>query len=726
MDVDPASAAAKYEYSGVTYYFCNPRCLERFRDDPKTFLLPASPPVAAPVGSWFTCPMDPEVRQQAPGACRKCGMALEPELPPSGPEENPELAYMRRRFWISLLFTATLMALSMVFMASPWLQLALATPVVLYGGWPVFTRAYRSFINRHLNMFTLIGAGAGTAYIYSTIGTLWPSAFPESFTTHSGAPAVYFEAAAAIVTLVLLGQVLELRARAKTGGAIRALMNLAPKTAHLLSEDGSESSVSLEQVHPDDVLRVLPGEIVPVDGVVLAGSSWLDESMLTGEPAPVAKSVGDRVTGGTLNGIGGFTMRAERVGRETLLARIVQMVAAAQRSRAPIQRLADVVSGYFVPMVVLVAGITFAVWAAWGPEPRMAHALVNAIAVLIVACPCALGLATPMAVMTGTGRGARAGVLVRNAEALEILSRVDVLVVDKTGTLTEGRPSVTSIEAEPPFKQDEILHLAASLERASEHPLAAAIVAAAGGPLAEPSAFRSLPGRGVMGEVKGRSVVVGGAALFAELGIKQEQFHGVGVAIDGRFAGSISVSDPIRESARRAVRELRAERLRLIMLTGDRRSTAEAVARELAIDEVIAEVLPEKKSEVIRRLQAEGHRVAMAGDGVNDAPALAQAQVGIAMSTGADVAMESASVTVIGGDLMGVLRARRLSRAVMHNIRQNLFFAFFYNLLAVPVAAGVLYPFFGLLLSPMMASAAMAFSSVSVIANSLRLRRLEL
>ncbi len=726
MDVDPATAAGQFEYEGTTYYFCNPRCLERFRAEPRKYLSGQAEAPALLSGAWYTCPMDPEVRQRGPGACPKCGMALEPEMPSATEEENPELAYMQRRFWVSLALTAPLMVIAMAGMhTATWPQLLLATPVVLWGGSPFFQRAWRSIVNRHLNMFTLVGLGTGTAYVYSFAATVFANAIPASFRVHGGAPAVYFEAAAAITTLVLLGQVLELRARARTGGAIRALMNLAPQTAHLEIE-GADGAVPLERVRPGDRLRVLPGEKVPVDGVVLTGRSLVDESMLTGEPVPVEKSAGGRVTGGTLNGAGSFTMRAERVGSDTVLARIVQMVAEAQRSRAPIQRLADVVSGYFVPLVVLVAAITFAVWGLYGPQPRMAHAIVNAVAVLIVACPCALGLATPMAVMVGTGRGASAGVLIRNAEALELLEKVDTLVVDKTGTLTEGKPRVTSTSTVQGIDSSELLRLAASLERASEHPLAAAILAAAPGTLSEPADFRSIPGKGILGVVDGRNVAVGNQSLFKELQVESELFDGIGVAINGRFAGSISVSDPVKETARQAIRALHAEGIRLIMVTGDRRATAEEVARELGIDEVMAEVLPDQKSAIVKRLQAEGRIVAMAGDGVNDAPALAQAQVGIAMSTGADVALESAAITLLEGDLRGVVRARRLSRATMRNIRQNLFFAFFYNLLGVPVAAGILYPFFGILLSPMIASAAMTFSSVSVIGNSLRLRRLAL
>ena len=726
MDVDPATAAGKLEYEGTTYYFCNPRCLERFRAEPRKYLFPNPGQAEAPApltDTWYTCPMHPEVRQRGPGACPKCGMALEPEMPSAIEVKDPELADMQRRFWICLVLTAPLMVIAMVGMhTTAWAQLLLATPVVLWGGAPFFQRAWRSVVNRHLNMFTLIGLGTGTAYVYSLVATLFAGMIPASFRFHGGAPAVYFEAAAAITTLVLLGQVLELRARAQTGGAIRALMNLAPQTAHL----ETEGVVPLERVRPGDRLRVLPGEKVPVDGVVLTGRSLVDESMLTGEAAPVDKVAGGRVTGGTLNGAGSFTMRADRVGRDTVLARIVQMVAEAQRSRAPIQRLADIVSGYFVPLVVLTAAITFAAWGFFGPQPRMAHAIINAVAVMIVACPCALGLATPMAVMVGTGRGASAGVLIRNAEALELLEKVDTLVVDKTGTLTEGKPRVTSTYPVPGIDSSELLRLAASLERASEHPLAAAILAAAPGPLSEPAEFRSIPGKGISGVVDGRNVAVGNVSLFNELQIQSEPFDGIGVAIDGRFAGSISVSDPVKETARQAVRALHAEGIRIIMVTGDRRSTAEDVARELGIDEVMAEVLPDQKGAIVKRLQAEGRIVAMAGDGVNDAPALAQAQVGIAMSTGADVALESAAVTLLEGDLRGVVRARKLSRATMRNIRQNLFFAFIYNLLGVPVAAGILYPFFGILLSPMIASAAMTFSSVSVIGNSLRLRRLAL
>jgi Cu+-exporting ATPase len=668
----------------------------------------------------YICPMCPGVRQLGPGVCHKCGMALEPEVPAAVEEENPELVYMTRRFWGSLALTAPVLVIAMAEWRLAWLQLLLATPVVVWGGFPFFQRGWASIINRRLNMFTLIAMGTGTAYVYSLLVTLLPGSFPR--------PAVYFEAAAAITTLVLLGQVLELRARSRTGSAIRALLNLAPPQAHL---EGTDGDVPLGRVRPGDRLRVRPGEKAPVDGVVIEGSSSVDESMLTGEPIPVMKVAGSKVIGGTLNGSGSFIMRAERVGSETVLAQIVRMVGEAQRSRAPIQRLADVVSGYFVPLVVLVAAVTFAVWALYGPEPRLAHAIVNAVAVLIVACPCALGLATPMAVMVGTGRGAAAGVLIKNAEALEVMEKADTLVVDKTGTLTEGKPRVFSIMVLPGFDESELLRLAASLERGSEHPLAAAILAAAqerGLPLAEPSGFQSFAGKGVTGVIDGRSVALGNEALVGSQPLLDAPTVQtvVYVAVDGKPAGSIAVADPIKESSRRAVSALHRDGVRIIMVTGDRRETAEAVARQLGIGDVRAGVLPWQKGEIVRQLQAEGRIVAVAGDGVNDAPALAQAQVGIAMSTGTDVAMESAGVTLLKGDLNGVVRARKLSRATMRNIRQNLFFAFFYNLLGVPVAAGVLYPFFGLLLSPMIASAAMTFSSVSVISNALRLRRLAL
>jgi Cu+-exporting ATPase len=657
---------------------------------------------------------------------------------------------MTRRFWIGLVLTAPLLALSMAGMfferwippgTSIWIQFALATPVVVWGGGPFFVRGWNSLRSRHLNMFTLIGLGIFVAFAYSVVATLAPGIFPPSFRGHSGKPDVYYEAAASITVLVLLGQVLELRARSRTGAAIRALLDLAPKMARRIEADGTERDIPVDQVRPGDRLRVRPGEKIPVDGVVLEGASAVDESMVTGESVPVEKTAGVRLIGATVNGTGSMIMRAERVGSETLLAQIVKMVSEAQRSRAPIQRLADKVSGYFVPAVMSVAVVTFIVWGLVGPEPRMAHALVNAVAVLIIACPCALGLATPMAIMVGTGRGARAGVLVRNAEALETMEKVNTLVVDKTGTLTEGKPRLMAVVALAGVSEQELLRLVASLERASEHPLAAAIAAGAserGVLLVEARDFRSLTGRGVVGKIEGREVAVGNQALLDELKIATGELVGRGeevgregqtvmlVAIDGKPAGLVSVADPVKASSVEAIGELRAQGIRIVMLTGDSRTTAEAVARKLGIDEFEAEVLPAKKAEVVKRLQAEGRTVAMAGDGINDAPALAQAHVGIAMGTGTDIAMESGGITLLKGDLRGVVRARKLSQAVMRNIRQNLFFAFIYNSLGVPVAAGVLYPFFGLLLSPIIAAAAMSFSSVSVISNSLRLRRLKL
>ena len=715
--------------------------------------LEADVPVASK-RTEYTCPMHPEIVRQEPGSCPICGMALEPRTVSAVAtlEENPELRDMTRRFWVSLALTAPLMAIAMAAMlwemplhrllpgaALPWLEFGLATPVVLWRGWPFFQRFWTSLINRSPNMFTLIGMGTGVAYGYSVIATLAPRIFPESLRTMGGYPDVYFEAAAAITTLVLLGQVMELRARSRTSAAIRALLDLSPRTARRLNPDGSEKDVPLEQVQPGDRLRVRPGEKIPVDGVLLEGRSAVDESMITGESMPVEKSPDGKVIGATINGTGSFVMRAERVGSETLLARIVQLVGQAQRSRAPIQRLADRVAKWFVPIVVAVAAITFVAWLLFGPQPRFAHALVNAVAVLIIACPCALGLATPMAIMVGVGRGARAGVLIKNAEALEILGKVDTLVVDKTGTLTEGKPQLIGISLSQ-NDADETLRLAASLERASEHPLAGAIAAAAerqGFSLSQPQDFTNNPGKGITGMVDGKQVAVGNAALMTELGAfvrANTEFRdgkpGAGaslyVAIDGRFVRMLSVVDPLKPSTPDAIRALKNQGIHIVMLTGDNRATAANLAQALGIEEFEAEVLPEGKLDIIRKLQGQGRVVAMAGDGVNDAPALAQADVGIAMGTGTDVAMESGGITLVKGDLTGILRARKLSQATMRNIRQNLFFAFVYNAIGVPIAAGILYPFFGLLLSPIFAAAAMSFSSVSVITNALRLRNVKL
>jgi P-type Cu+ transporter len=702
----------------------------------------------------YTCPMHPEIVRDAPGTCPICGMALEPRTVSLEEEKNPELVDMTRRFWVSVVLSLPLflIAMSEMWPGNPiasmlpmrtiiWIQLALATPVVAWGGWPFFVRFWQSIVNRSLNMFTLIGLGVAVAYVYSLIATLLPQIFPASFRDHMGNVPVYYEAAAVITTLVLLGQVLELKARSATSNAIRSLLSLAPRTARRVGEDGSEHDVPLDQIVKGDHLRVRPGEKVPVDGVLIEGVSSIDESMVTGEPIPVEKHAGDAVIGATVNGTGSFVMRAERVGAETLLSQIVQMVGEAQRSRAPIQKLADMVSGYFVPIVILVAFLTFGIWAIAGPEPRMAYAIINAVAVLIIACPCALGLATPMSIMVATGQGAQAGVLFRNAEAIEVLREIDTLVVDKTGTLTEGKPVLMTVMAAEGFDENELLRLAASLERSSEHPLAAAIVAGAqlrGIELARTSSFESVTGKGVKGQIEGREVILGNRALLDELQIKPgaladdaEKFRADGqtvmfAAIDGKLAGLIGVADPIKPSTPEAIQELHANRIRIVMLTGDSRTTAQTVAGKLNIDEVVAEILPQQKAEVVKRLQTEGRKVAMAGDGINDAPALAQADVGIAMGTGTDVAMQSAGVTLVKGDLRGTVRAIRLSRATMRNIKQNLFFAFVYNSAGVPLAAGVLYPVFGLLLSPMLAAAAMSFSSVSVIANALRLRRVKL
>lgn len=758
MTVDPDNAAGSFEYHGTTYYFCSTHCLHRFRENPESFLnkAPQEPigitrqpkPVAR--DQKYTCPMHPEIVRDGPGSCPICGMALEPVTVSLDQEENPELVDMTRRFWIAVILAIPVFALGMsdLIPGQPlqqmvsmrtlqWVQLILASPVVLWCGWPFFVRAWESIVNRSLNMFTLIGLGVAVGYLFSLIAVVVPGVFPHSFRHADGNVPVYFEAAAVIVTLVLLGQVLELRARSQTGTAIRELLGLAPKTARRISADGREHDVPLEHVGVGDRLRVRPGERVPVDGVVLEGSSAVDESMITGEPIPVEKQTGDRVVGATINGTGSFVMRAERVGSETLLAQIVQMVAEAQRSRAPIQRLADVVASYFVPAVVIIAVMTFIVWSIWGPEPQMAHGLVNAVAVLIIACPCALGLATPMSIMVATGKAAQNGVLFRNAEAIEVMRKVDTLVVDKTGTLTEGKPKLESVVTNGMVDEQTLLRLAATLEKSSEHPLASAIVAGSverGISVADAAGFESITGKGVKGEIDGQQVAVGNQSLLDELRLdagelieKAETLRTNGqtimfVTVDQQPAGLIGVADPIKETTPDAVKQLHAEGIRIVMLTGDSRTTAEAVARKLGIDEVVAEVLPDQKVEVVKRFQNAGRIVAMAGDGINDAPALALAHVGIAMGTGTDVAMKSADVTLVKGDLRGIVRARVLSRATMKNIKQNLFFAFIYNSLGVPIAAGILYPFFGILLSPMIAAAAMSFSSVSVIGNALRLR----
>jgi Cu+-exporting ATPase len=754
MDVVPGEAAGgSAEHAGTTYWFCGPRCREKFIAEPRRYVAPPPPSTTAVTDDRiYTCPMHPEVRQNGPGTCPKCGMALEPEAPSADDGPNAELVDMTRRFWVSLAFTVPVLALAMGEMVAPalvaplgawgvlWAQHVLSTPVVLWGGWPFFVRGWESIVHKSPNMFTLIALGTATAFGFSVYAMLLPDTLPHTV-RHSGAPPVYFEAAAVIVTLVLLGQVLELRARSATSGAIRALLGMAPKTARRVKADGSDEDIPLAHVHVGDRLRVRPGERVPVDGVVVEGRSAVDEAMVTGEPIPVEKMPGAWVTGGTVNGTGSFIVRAERIGAETLLAQIVRMVAEAQRSRAPIQRLADVVSSWFVPTVVLIAAATAVVWGFFGPEPRLAYALVNAVAVLIIACPCALGLATPMSIMVGTGRGAQAGVLIRNAEALETMEKVDTLLVDKTGTLTEGKPRLVTVVATDGFTEADVVALAAGLEQGSEHPLAAAILAGAKERGVIPTrvdSFASITGQGVTGTADGRSVALGNARLLEAKGVdaggvkeRAESLRGEGqtvmyLAVDGRLAGLIGVADPIKPSTPDAIRALRSHGLRVVMVTGDSRSTAQAVARTLELDDVIAEVQPAEKAAVVQRLQAEGRIVAMAGDGVNDAPALAQAHVGIAMGTGTDVAMESADITLVKGDLRGIVRARRLSRATMRNIRQNLVWAFLYNALGVPIAAGVLYPVFGLLLSPMIASAAMSLSSVSVIANALRLRRVSL
>jgi P-type Cu+ transporter len=749
MSVDPHTTPHRHTYQGRPYYFCSNGCRTKFAADPARYLSPAAAAaLGVAAGTIYTCPMHPQIRQIGPGSCPICGMALEPEMASSESAPNPELIDMTRRFWIGLVLSLPVVALEMgghlvdlhgviSQSTSNWLQLVFATPVVLWAGWPFFVRGWRSLITRNLNMFTLIAMGTGVAFLYSVVATLMPGLFPSALRGHDGAVAVYFEAAAVITVLVLLGQVLELRAREQTSGAIRALLDLAPKVARRVKEDGSDEEIPLDRVAVGDRLRVRPGEKVPVDGVLIEGRSSLDESMVTGESMPATKEVGAKVIGGTLNQSGGFVMRAEKVGRDTMLAQIVQMVAQAQRSRAPIQRLADQVSGWFVPAVIVFAALAFAAWATFGPEPRFTYGLVAAVTVLIIACPCALGLATPMSIMVGVGRGAQAGVLIRNAEALERMERVDTLVVDKTGTLTEGKPKVVAIVPAPGQTEDDVLRLAASVERSSEHPLAAAIVAAAnerGIALAPVMGFDSPTGKGAVGMVERKRIVLGNAKFLAELGIvtdalasEAERLRGDGataifVAIDGKAAGVIAIADPVKATTPAALEVLRREGLRIVMLTGDNHTTARAVAERLGITEVEAEVLPDHKSDVVARLRSEGRVVAMAGDGVNDAPALAAADVGIAMGTGTDVAMESAGVTLIKGDLVGIVRARTLSAAVMRNIRQNLFFAFVYNAAGVPIAAGVLYPLFGILLSPVIAAAAMALSSVSVIGNALRLR----
>jgi P-type Cu+ transporter len=791
MTVVPEKAAGSHDHNGTRYYFCGVRCLDRFKAEPERFLEPkaAVAEQPAPAGTQYICPMDPEVRQDRPGACPKCGMALEPDLStapllrveytcPMHPEivrsepgacpicgmgleprtvgldegPGPELVDMTRRMRFGAVLGLPVFVLAMGDMVfgmglggrvdlrtTNWIGLICATPVVLWAGWPFFERGWASIRNRSANMFTLIATGVGAAYLFSVAATLAPDLFPDSFRVH-GIVETYFDTAVVITVLVLLGQVLELRARGRTTAAIRQLLGMAPKTARVL-RDGGEVDVPIPLVQVGDTIRIRPGEKVPVDGVVLDGRSAVDESMVTGEPIPIEKAPGAPVTGGTINGTGALTMRAERVGNDTLLAQIVRMVSEAQRTRAPIQRLADVIASWFVPAVVLVAVVAFAAWAIYGPEPRLALALLSAVAVLIIACPCALGLATPMAIMVGTGRGASAGVLIKTAEALERLETVDTLVVDKTGTLTEGKPQVVDVTAISPYAAADVLRLAAGLESASEHPLASAIVSGAKErDLAIPGAseFRSVTGKGVVGTVDGYRIVLGNAALFADYGIAFQALAGQAeagrqrghtsmlLAVDGRPAGTIAVADPVKPSAREAIRELRRDGLKIVMLTGDNRITASAVAAQLELDEVIADVLPDQKRDAIARLQREGRKVAMAGDGINDAPALAQADVGIAMGTGTDVAIESAGLTLVKGDLRGLLRARRLSRATMRNIRQNLFLAFVYNALGVPVAAGILYPLIGLLISPIWASAAMTLSSVSVIGNALRLRNVEL
>ncbi len=756
MTVDPATVRFQYQYQGQTYYFCAAGCRDRFQRDPEHYLHRQGKPKVEPTpgAEFYTCPMHPEVQSPEPVPCPKCGMALEPVLVTANEPPNLELLEMGRRFWVSLGFAVPLVVLAMgrmvlpetwaddwVHRLGPWLEMVLATPVVLWCGWPLLTRGWTALSHRQPNMFTLIAVGTGTAYVYSVAATLVPWAFPASFRLHGGQVGVYFETAAAIVTLVLMGQVVELRARSRTGAAIRALLQLAPKQARRIEPDGRESDVPLEVVKPGDRLRVRPGEKVPVDGLVLTGTSSVDESMISGESVPVEKQPGDRLIGATLNGAGSLLMEAQRVGQETMLAQIVRMVVQAQRSRAPIQHVADLVAGWFVPAVFLAAAMTFIVWASIGPPPRLAHAVLSSVAVLIIACPCALGLATPMSIMVGMGRGARLGVLVKEAQVLELLERVDTLVIDKTGTLTAGRPSLVAVEPLGNRDPQELLRLAASVEMGSEHPLAAAILAGAqsqGLAPAHASEFRSLTGRGVLGQAGPHRVAIGNQAFLEDLEVNSaalslpaeiHQRHGESVlfiAVDGQPAGLLAVADLLKPSAGEAIESLRREGIEVVMLTGDSLATAAAVAGTLGIKRFEAQVLPEQKVEVVNRLKAEGRVVAMAGDGINDAPALAAADVGIAMGTGTDVAMQAAGVTLLRGDLRGIVRARHLSRATMHNIRQNLFFAFAYNGLGIPIAAGILYPVFGMLLSPMIAAAAMSLSSASVVGNALRLARQKL
>ena len=753
MPVDPQTAKHRHTHRGRPYYFCSAKCREKFIGDPAHYLNPeANVAPASPEGTIYTCPMHPEIRQPGPGSCPICGMALEPEIVSADTQPNPELADMTRRFWIALALAMPVFALEMGGhltglhrwlgqQTSNWIQLVLATPVVLWAGWPFFERGWASLKTRNLNMFTLIAMGTGVAWVYSVIGTVWPSLFPSSMRGHDGSVAIYFEAAAVITVLVLLGQVLELRAREQTSGAIRALLDLSPKMARRIGADGTDEDVSLDQVVAGDRLRVRPGERVPVDGEIVEGRSAIDESMVTGESMPVTKSVGEKTIGGTMNQSGAFIMRADKVGRDTVLAQIVRMVAAAQRSRAPIQRLVDQVSAWFVPTVIAVAALAFLAWSVWGPEPRFTSGLIAAVSVLIIACPCALGLATPMSIMVGIGRGAQSGVLIKNAEALERMEKVDTLVVDKTGTLTEGKPSVVAIKTAHGTDETALLRLAASLERSSEHALAAAIVRSAierGLALAQSEGFNSPVGKGVTGVVEGRKLVIGNRRIMSEAGVdtssldvsadelRQEGATAVFVAVDGIAAGIVAIADPIKATTPAAIAALKKAGIRIVMLTGDNATTANAVAQRLGIADVEAEVLPEEKSKVVELLRAQGRVVAMAGDGVNDAPALAAADVGIAMGTGTDVAMASAGVTLLKGDLTGIVRARHLSAATMTNIRQNLFFAFIYNAAGVPVAAGVLYPLLGILLSPIIAAAAMALSSVSVIGNALRLKQVRL